>query len=241
MNQAYLTVKKNKRIIYCDYFVLDQIVEASTPPQDMSTYTLKGNELKVVRPKYNAETGKFLGLYETVGYSLVRGSSEEVFFNNYGYDKKKLKVLYSHYRRRMLNSFYGTMFNRHKILVERGEIDSDKSDIFLFLPSITDRSEEIHQYLKNVSILPIDIKQNQLNVWTDNSVFDPSKLDLFGHVKKTMSDAVYKCLEHMNKISNSNLIRNVDSLLSRRKVDVPVDWVGEDKARSTPAKFKMSY
>ena len=89
--------------------------------------------------------------------------------------------------------------------------------------------------------MPIDIKQNQLNVWADNPVFDPSKLDLFGHVKKTMSDAFYKCLEHMNNISNSNLIRNVDSLHSRRKVDVPVDWMGEDKARSTQAKFKMSY
>ena len=78
MNQAYLTVKKNKRILYCDYFVLGQIVEASTPPQDMSTYTLKENELKVVRPKYNAETWKFLGLYETVGYSVVRGSTTMV-------------------------------------------------------------------------------------------------------------------------------------------------------------------
>ena len=139
----------------------------------------------------------------------------------------------------MPNSFYGTMFNRHKILVERGEIDSDKSDIFL--SSITDRSEEINQDLKNVSILPIDIKQDQLNVWADNSIFDPSKRDLFGHAKKTLSDAVYKCLEHMNNISILNLIRKADSLLSRRKVDVPVDWVGEDKARSTPAKFKMSY
>ena len=80
-----------------------------------------------------------------------------------------------------------------------------------------------------------------LNVWTDISVFDPLKLDLFGHEKKTMSDTVYKCLEHINNISNSNLIRNADGLVSRRKVDVPVDWVGGNKVRSTPAKFKVSY
>ena len=28
----------------------------------------------MIRPKYNAETGEFLGLYETVGFMVVRGS-----------------------------------------------------------------------------------------------------------------------------------------------------------------------
>ena len=44
LNQAYLTVKKNNRIVHFDYFTLGQIVEASTPPQDMCTYMLKENE-----------------------------------------------------------------------------------------------------------------------------------------------------------------------------------------------------
>ena len=64
---------------------------------------------------------------------------------------------------------------------------------------------------------------------------------MFGHEKKTMSDTVCKCLELINNISNSNLIRNADGLVFRRKVDVPVDWVGGNKVRSTPAKFKVSY
>lgn len=54
----------------------------------------------MVRPKYNPDTGEFLGLYETVGIIVVRGSPKELFFN-YGYDRKKSKVLYSHYRRRI--------------------------------------------------------------------------------------------------------------------------------------------
>ena len=29
INQAFLTVKMNKKIYYCDYYVLDQILEAS--------------------------------------------------------------------------------------------------------------------------------------------------------------------------------------------------------------------
>ena len=46
----------------------------------------------MVRPKYDPEKGEFKGLYETIGYLIVGGSPEEVFFN-YGYDKEKSKVL----------------------------------------------------------------------------------------------------------------------------------------------------
>ena len=34
----------------------------------------------MVRPKYNTETGEFLGLCKTFSYMLVRGSPEEVIF-----------------------------------------------------------------------------------------------------------------------------------------------------------------
>ena len=149
LNQAYLTVKENKKIYYCDSFVLGQIVEAANPPEDISTYVLKENKVKMIRPKSNAETGEFLGLYETVRFMVVRGSPDEVFFN-YGYNKDKSKVLYLDYRRRIPNSFSGTIFNRHRAMIETGEIDSDFSNIYFFLLSITDRSEDINQYLKNV-------------------------------------------------------------------------------------------
>ena len=149
LNQAYLTVKENKKIYYCDFFVLGQIVEAANPPEDISTYVLKENKVKMIRPKSNAETGEFLGLYETVRFMVVRGSPDEVFFN-YGYNKDKSKVLYLDYRRRIPNSFSGTIFNRHRAMIETGEIDSDFSNIYFFLLSITDRSEDINQYLKNV-------------------------------------------------------------------------------------------
>ena len=66
-----------------------------------------------------------------------------------------------------------------------------------------------------------------MNVWAGNTSFDPSKLNSFGLDKKISSDAVMKCLEHMNNISNSNLVRNADELLSRRKEDFPIDWIGK--------------
>ena len=67
LNQSYLTVKKNKKIFYYDYFIIGQIVKLSKPPQDISSYTLKENEVQMVRPNYDPETGEFKGLYETMG------------------------------------------------------------------------------------------------------------------------------------------------------------------------------
>ena len=49
---------------------------------------------------------------------------------------------------------------------------------FFFLPSITNRSEEINKYLNNVSISPIAITQQHLNAWAETP-FDPSKLDTY--------------------------------------------------------------
>ena len=81
------------------------MLEVPNPPEDISTNILKENEVKMIRPKYNAETGEFLGLYKNFG------SPDQVFFN-YGYNKDKSKVLYSPYRRRIPNSFSRTIFNR---------------------------------------------------------------------------------------------------------------------------------
>lgn len=165
---------------------MGQIVEALNPPQDMASYSLKEDEVKMVRPKYNIETGEFLGIYETVGYIIVRVSPEEVFFN-ISFDKEKSKFLYSHYRRRILNVFCRTMYNRHRTMVQSGELESDFSHLYFFLPSIADCSVEINQYLENVSITPIDIKQSQLDTSAGDVQFDPLKFDTFGLDKKRMS------------------------------------------------------
>ena len=193
----------------------------------------------MVRPKYNPETGEFLRLYETVRFMVVRGSPEEIFFN-YGYDKEKSQVLYSHFRRRIPNSFGGTIFNRHHIIIESGEADGEFSNVYFLLPSITDRNEEINKYLNNVSISPIDVSQEKLNNWAGVE-FNPSKFDLFGSDKALMSAAVVKCLRHINNISNSNVVRNADGLLSRREVEVPVDLIGKSKKRITPNQSKIAY
>ena len=65
--------------------------------------------------------------------------------------------------------------------------------------------------------------------------------DLFALEENTMTDAVVKCLKHMNGVSNSIIERNADGLLSRKESKVPVDWIGENKECFPPQKFKASH
>ena len=124
-------------------------------------------------------------------------------------------------------------------MIEAGEIDSESSNIYFFLPSITDRSEDTNKYLKNVSTSPIDITQKQFDDSTGCS-FNPAKLDLFGADKAVMSAAVIQCLRHINNISNSHFVRNGDAFLSQKEVEVPVDWIGDQKNVQRRAILKLS-
>ena len=100
--ESSVSNRDQKNTFYCSYFILRQIVKASNPPQDVASYTLKENDLRIVRSKYSTNTGEFLDNYETIGFMAVRGSPEEVFFN-YWFDQEKSKVLYSFYKRRIPN------------------------------------------------------------------------------------------------------------------------------------------
>ena len=73
VNQSYVMVQKNKNIYYCDYCIIGKIVDTTNLPKNIDSYDLQEREVKMVRPKYNSETGDFLGLYETIGYMVVRG------------------------------------------------------------------------------------------------------------------------------------------------------------------------
>ena len=56
-----------------------------------------------------------------------------------------------------------------------------------------------------------------------------------------MSNAVIKCLKYMNDISNSNLARNADGILSRTEVNIPIDWRGENSQRIPSRELKTSH
>ena len=45
-----VAAKFEKEIYYCDFYIFGQIVEAANLPEDISTYVLKENKVKMIRP-----------------------------------------------------------------------------------------------------------------------------------------------------------------------------------------------
>ena len=172
INQAYVSYKDNEKTYYCDVFILGPVTPMLNPPEDLKNYIPKENEATIVRPKYDVVSGQFFGLVETLGYFTVCGDKHECFFD-YGYSKENIEVLYSMYKMNIWNSFSATIFNRHRIQYEAGALlDTDFSKIFFFLPSTTDRVEDINRYMTSVNLMPIDIEPSEFG-----KDFDPSTLD----------------------------------------------------------------
>ena len=61
VNQAHLSYKDNKKIYYCDAFIIGQVTPMLNPPEDLKNYIPKENEGKIGRPKYGVASGQFFG------------------------------------------------------------------------------------------------------------------------------------------------------------------------------------
>ena len=59
------------------------------------------------------------------------------------------------------------------LLFETGQLKTDFSNLYYFLPSITDGSETISQHMKSVNLTLFDIPEKTFEV-QDNLTFDPS-------------------------------------------------------------------
>lgn len=57
--------------------------------------------------------------------------------------------------------------------------------------------------------------------------FDPCKLDYENPDRARKKQTVVKILKKDAALSNSNLIKSADGLLSKRTVDQDVEWVGK--------------
>ena len=86
LNQGYQSVKDNKKIYYADHFLIGQVNEFLNPPEDLKNYKCEDREVKMYRSCYDSATGTFQGLYETLGYIMVRGDSQEHFLD-YSFSK----------------------------------------------------------------------------------------------------------------------------------------------------------
>lgn len=139
----------------------------------MDTCEFKDREVKLFRPCYDTTAGHFQGLNETLGYIMVCGDEVE-HFTDYGFCKQNSKILYSHHKKRISSSFSGTFFKRHRTQCETGALNTNFSEAFFFLPSITDRIEKIKRHMVSVNLLPIDIQKENFEV---DGMFNTSKLD----------------------------------------------------------------
>ena len=148
--------------------------------------------------------------------------------------------MHSHYKKRIPSSFSGTFSNRPRIQYESGALQTTYSNLYYFLLSTTDRVEDINRHMGSINLLPIDIPEKRFEV-EDNVHFDPSKLDYECPEKKKITQAVVKMLKKIIDISNANLVKNVDGLLSKRNINEEFEWVGMDKKRLPDGRYKMSY
>ena len=64
----------------------------------------------------------------------------------------------------MPNGFSGTFFNPHRIQYESDALQTKFLNIYYFLPSTTDKIEEINRYMGSVNVLPIDIPEHSFKV-----------------------------------------------------------------------------
>ena len=152
---SILTLKASDYAIYLDYIILGQLICAKHLPEDFNNYKCKPDEVKLYVPLYNVATGEFKGIQNWLAYIMVRGDKDETFLS-YGYDEDKSNILYSTFKQMLPNIFQGTSFKKHRPMLLNEWSVKEYSTLFFYLPSTTDRKEKINQFVKNVSIHPID-------------------------------------------------------------------------------------
>ena len=138
VNQASISpVKNNETAIYVVNIALAQLLLLVNSLPDIDNYVYKDNELKMLCPMYNTETGQFLGTENRLAAISVRGDKDELFLS-YGFNKEKSKQLFSVYKVRLPNVFMSSAFKKHKEFLISDE--KRKKLNFIFLLAFDNRS-----------------------------------------------------------------------------------------------------
>lgn len=56
-----------------------------------------------------------------------------------------------------------------------------------------------------------------------------------------MTNAIIKMLKNIADISNSSIVKNPDGLLSKKSIEMKVEWIGKSKTRLPNNNYKVSY
>ena len=220
LNQAYLTLKDRNSIIYCDYVILGQIVPFKLQPaeSDLDEFISKDKRFfKIYSPSYDLNTGEFLGINEEAGYIMLRNQEDE-FFLSYGYSEEHASTLFCYQKQSMSNIFRGTSFSSHRLSTHLDN-KSIMSNICFYLPSITDSKEDINRFKSMVSLLPVTSTIEDINAFSPNGCnFNPKYLDEDGKNQAYARETLYSFFKNVAKVSNSNLVQNVYSLLKKKVI-----------------------
>lgn len=87
--------------------------------------------------------------------------------------------------------------------------------------------------MKCVNIDPFDLYEKEIG--------DGFQQNFVDFEKKKMAYSVIGVLKQFAKISNSNIIKNVDALLTKIPVDSEIKRVGKNCLRMPENKFKVSF
>ena len=237
INQGFLSTVKNGEIaMYLDNFIIGQLIIAANQPKDIDSYVCEPNEVKLLSPVYELESGQFKGIRKQMAFIVLRGDSDETFLS-YGFDKTRSKTLFSYSKQQIPNAFVSVAFKKHFEQIMSGDRD-ESSTLFYFLPSLSDRKEEINQYLNNVSLTPVDLTVDFIEQFSENVAFKPDLLSSSDEKeRKPQIEILYGLFKHMATVSDQNLERNVVHLnlaQGRHKME----W---SNSKFDSSKFKLTY
>ena len=240
VNQGFLsTVKSGEIAMYLHNFVIGQLIIAANQPKDIVEYSCLKNEVKLLSCVYDIETGQFKGIREELAFIVLRGDEEETFLS-YGFDKMKSKLLYSFSKQQIPNAFVSVAFKNHFEEILNGDRSkSSSSSLFYFLPSISDRKEEINQHKNNVSLFPIDITLDFIESFSAEKIsFKPDLLNSSDEKeRKPQTEMLYGLFKHIATMSNQNLERNIAHLnITQGRHEM--EW---SNSKFDSSKFKLTY
>ena len=240
VNQGFMsTVKSGEIAMYFHNFIIGQLIIAANQPKDIETYICSKNEVKLLSCVYDIQTGHFKGIREQVAFIVLRGDADETFLS-YGFDKIKSKLLYSFSKQQIPNAFVSVAFKNHfEEIMNGNRSESSSFSLFYFLPSVSDRKEEINQHKNNVSLSPIDITTDFIESFSVEKVsFKPDLLSSSDEKeRKPQTEMLYGLFKHIATMSNQNLERNI-AYLNITQGRHEMEW---SNSKFDSSKFKLTY
>lgn len=213
MNQAsILTLKNDDEAIFTVNVALAQILPLVNSPPNIDEYECAEDEVKLLCPLYDKQSGHFLGLEKRLAAISIRGNSNE-YFLSYGFDKEKSKVLFSTYKMMLPNIFQSTYFKKYKDFLKSDD-KGEFSTLFCYLPLTTDRKESLNQHKGNVQLHLITCEMTKFEEFSKtNSDFFLQHLESHDPKERAIArEIMLNFIKHVANISNSNLNRNANAL-----------------------------